>query len=112
MRKLLLTLVVLALAVSAAPVQADEYVQGGFEASGRVNAGVAFQHWSSNLPATNAPAASGGNAGNGTIGSTFGVLGESAVGSAAGGAINGKSDQWGFFVESVELDLSAPLLSV
>jgi hypothetical protein len=38
MRKLLLTLVVLALAVSVQTVSADEYVQGGFEASASVNA--------------------------------------------------------------------------
>lgn len=101
MRKVILGLAAASLVVSANAF-ADEYVKGGFEASGHVNAGFGWQHWSKNtasLPG-NASLANGQTA-------NYGVLGEIADPVSAGASA--KDDNFSFFVEQVELDLMKTL---
>lgn len=109
MRKLLTIMAVVALVGGASfAAQADEYVKGGFEMSGHVNAGAGFQHFGTNAASISAtsPAANNNNNGSGV---GRGPLGELVSNRGASGflgiAPNTREDVLIFFVDEAEFDL-------
>ena len=93
------TLAILALAVAAfvaTSASAEEkYVAGGFEAAGHVMVGAGWTHNTSKYPAAGAYFTNDGD-----YSYLVGVMGK-----YSNGTFSGKSDQFSFFVDEVELDL-------
>lgn len=98
MRKFLVVAAALTLIGGATVAQADEYVKGGFELSGHVNAGTGYQHWGQNA----AGSITSSNAANNGIVVFRGPLGE--LGLQGGAGPNGGKDEFMFFVDEAELD--------
>lgn len=103
------TMMALALAVVGASVaaHADEYVKGGFEMGGAVNAGLGFQYNNTNSQSGTATATFGGAAGTGN---QYGPIGAGPLGeftqynTAPGGAYGKMSFE--FYSDGVQLNLS------
>src|SRR3989338_6850567 len=93
MKKLLLVVAVLALAIGNAYAE-EKYVAGGFEASGHINTGFGFSYVGSNGAAAN----------TGGAVALAGALGTGRDG-WTGFEFGNKTKDFGFLLDEVELDL-------
>lgn len=104
MRKLL----IIALAVSAlgfaGTASADEYVKGGFELSGHVNAGLGFQRTTVNAGTLGAINAAAAAQPFGPI--QYGPMGEFSRNQSGFGALTGSDSSFNFFLDDIALGLS------
>ncbi len=94
MKKIIIAVVALGLfAFIATSAHAQDYVAGGFEASGHVMTGLGYQHHNNKTPSEFATDSDGIATTSGPIGKYLGSLPAAS------------SDHFSFFVDSVELDL-------
>lgn len=94
MKKIIIAVLALGLFAFVATAQAEDNVKGGFEASGHVNAGMGYQHFTRNTPAA------GYFTFDGDIAYFAGPIGKYLSVAPAG-----FSDHFQLFVDEAELDL-------
>lgn len=105
MRKLFIIALATFVAGFATNSFAEEYVKGGFEMSGHVNAGLGFQHNDKN--AANVGTMNAGGIANPIGAVTAGPMGEFTQNNAAAGtALTGSSTSFTFFLDDVALAVS------
>lgn len=100
MRKLLTVVAALAFIGGATVAQADEYVKGGFELSGHVNAGASYAHWGKATGGAALTVSGGGIANSGIA--TF--RGPQAELTPLGAVVTAGHDSLLFFIDEAELD--------
>jgi len=93
MKKLLVIVAVLALTATA--FAADEYVMGGFEASGHVMVGTGYQYSGKKAPSEAAVSADNEASTSGPMGRYLGAV-----------PTAGKKNHFNFFIDEVELDIA------
>lgn len=102
MRKLFTIAVIAAFVGGVAVAHADEYVKGGFEMSGHVNAGASYQHFGQNAAST-VLSGLGGNSGPVVAHGPQGELSEQVVSTGGGIYLTGH-DSVLFYIDDAELD--------